>query len=90
MKKLRVAQIGTEHDHASEAFATVRKMSEYFDMAGFAFVEEDGTELYELRKHQFDGAPVLRLDEILEDPSIEAVLVETNDATLTKYARHAL
>lgn len=90
MKKLKVAQIGTEHDHASEIFETVRGMDEYFDVAGFCLIEEEGDALYQERKARFEGAPLLTPEAILNDSSVDAVLVESRDDHLTRYARLAL
>lgn len=90
MEKIRIAQIGTEHDHASEAFHTLRLLDDVCEVAGFCLIDEDGSELYEERKKRYDGCPRLSLEEILLDPSIGAVTVETSDRLLTKYALLAL
>ncbi len=86
MKKLRVVQIGTEHDHAAESFDTLRKMTDVFEVAGYCTVPEDGTVKLEKKRELYEGVPCLDLEKVLGDPTVDAVTVETNDLSLTKYA----
>ena len=86
MKKLRVVQIGTEHDHAAETFDTLRKMTDCFEVLGYCPIPEDGTVKLEKRCEIYDGASRLDLEKVLSDPGVDAVVVETNDLSLTKYA----
>ena len=41
MKKIRIAQIGTGHDHAADIFATLNFLSDIFEVVGYAEVPED-------------------------------------------------
>ncbi len=90
MKKLRVAQIGAGHDHAAEAFKTLRELDDLFEVVGYCTPEEADVKRAELRQDKYGGARHMTLDEILSDPSIDALTVETDDSVLTKYAAIAL
>ena len=49
MKKLKVIQIGGEHDHAAPVFSSLRRQSDLFDVLGYVIPEDD-------LNYQFDGA----------------------------------
>ena len=90
MRKIRIAQIGiNRNSHASDIFKTIRKLPEAFEVVGYALVEDE-EEYFEKKKEAVEGAPRLSLDEILSDPTIEAVTVETDEIHLTRYARLAV
>ena len=86
MKKIRIAQIGmNQHSHAGCVFHSLKEFPDVFDIAGYALVEDER----ETCKHKlkpFEGYRELTLEEILNDPTIEAVTVETDEIHLTKYA----
>lgn len=89
MRKIRIAQIGTNrYSHAPEIFIRMKEMSELFDIAGYALVEDE-RETCANKMYAFEGYPELTLEEILEDPTIEAVAVETDEIHLLKYAQMA-
>lgn len=95
MRKIRIAQIGTAHDHAAVIFSTLRKMSDIFEVVGYAEVDEDDLP-YESAKSQmranakhFEGAKRYTVDEILAMPDLDAVAIETFDLYLVKYAQMA-
>ena len=89
MRKIRIAQIGiNKHSHGSQIFKTLKENPDVFDVAGYAIVENEREESLE-RLGCFEGYPELSLEEILNDESIEAVTVETDEIHLTKYARLA-
>lgn len=85
MKKIRVAQIGSGHDHATAMWGSINRLSDLFDIAGYYLPEEE-KELYPERTKAFSNAKELTLDEILNDPTITAVIVETQEISLTKYS----
>ncbi len=89
MKKIRIAQIGlNQHSHSTELFYSLTMLSDIFDVVGYALVEDERV----VCSHKlgcFDGYPELMLEEILNDPSIEAVAIETDEIHLTKYAQMA-
>ncbi|MBP5617659.1 MAG: hypothetical protein J6X61_00730 [Clostridia bacterium] len=86
MRKIRVAQIGlNEYSHATFVFKSMKKQAELFDIAGVVLPEKE-RERYPAIARVFDGVPALTLDEVLADPAIEAVVVETDEVYLTQYA----
>ena len=86
MRKIRIAQIGINRDsHARSIFNSLKKQNEIFEIAGYALVENE-REIFSDLLGTFDGYPELTLKAILEDPTIEAVTVETEECHLTKYA----
>ena len=89
MRKVRIAQIGmNRYSHAPEIFHTMSIHPEIFDLVGYALVEDERETCKEKLKC-FDDYPELTLDEILNDPTIEAVTVETDEIHLLKYAQMA-
>lgn len=86
MRKIRVAQIGTSrYSHGNEIFATLVKHPEVFDIAGYALPEGE-KERFPFSKHVFSGYKEMSVQEIMDDDSIEAVVIETEEIYLTKYA----
>ena len=89
MKKIKIAQIGiNRYSHAPEVFHTLSIHPEIFELVGYALVEDE-RETCKDKLNWLDGYPELTLDEILNDPSIEAVAIETDEIHLTKYAQMA-
>ena len=86
MRKIKIAQIGiNKHSHATQIFATLKALPDVFEIAGYALVEGEREECKQ-KLSVFDGYKELTLEEILNDESIEAVTVETDEIHLTKYA----
>ncbi len=86
MSKVRIAQIGTNgYSHGNDIFNTLKKQPELFEIAGFCFPEGE-REKFPERMADFAGYPELTLRQILDDESIVAVAVETEEIYLTKYA----
>lgn len=78
-KRIRIGQIGTRHAHAEGKMATMRKLSDLFEVVG---IVEPNTELRE-RAHKRDTYAGLRWmseAELLETPDLEIVAIE-NDMT---------
>ena len=89
MKKIRIAQIGANrYSHAPDIFHTMAIHPEIFELVGYALVEDERVTCKD-RMKLFEGYPELSLDEILNDPTIEAVTVETDEIHLLKYAQMA-
>ena len=87
MKKIRIAQIGVNrYSHATEIFKTLKSMPELFEIVGYAIVEDE-RETCEAKLPAFDGYREMTVEEILADPTIDAVTVETDEIHLLKYAR---
>ena len=89
MERIRVAQIGIGHDHASGVFETLQLMQDEVEIVGYCIPDDDRT-FVETRIKYYAGFPQLSLEEILNDPTIRAVTVETEDHLLTKYTQFAL
>lgn len=86
MKKVKIAQIGTsEYSHGLSIFRSLVKQSDIYDVAGYALPENEREKFPQAVK-VFDGYREMSVEEILNDPEIEAVAVETEEIYITKYA----
>lgn len=89
MRKIRVAQIGINaHSHSNEIFRSIKKQSDIFEIAGYVLPENEKERIPQ-KAEALQGYTELTLDEILDDPDIEAVTIETDEIYLTKYALSA-
>ena len=90
MRKIRIAQIGmNRYSHAPEIFETMKLYPEVFDLVGYAVVEDERETCADKIEKYFAGYEELSVEEILNDPTIEAVAVETDEIHLLKYAQMA-
>lgn len=95
MKKIRIAQIGTGHDHAADIFATLTYLSDIFEVVGYAEVPEDdissawAQNYYQQKREVYKDAKKYTVEEILSMTDLDAVAVETLDLHLVKYAQMA-
>lgn len=86
MRKIKIAQIGiNQFSHGRHIIETMKSLSDVFDIVGYCLPENEKERFPEIIGC-FDGYPELTLDEIMNDPEIEAVTVETEEKYLTKYA----
>lgn len=86
MKKIKIAQIGTSYNsHGNNIWLSLLKQSDIFEVVGYAFPENE-REKFPERAKAFDGYREMTVEEILNDPEIEAVTVETEEIYLTRYA----
>ena len=86
MKRIKIAQIGTStFSHGNDIFNCLKRLDDIFEIVGFALPENE-REKYPGRMADFDGYTEFTVDEILNNPEIEAVTVETEEKYLTKYA----
>lgn len=85
---LKIAQIGMGHDHASGILKEIKKQNDVFEIAGVYLPEEEKefAYFYDKNMEEAEGIKRLSLDEILNDPTITAVIIETSEKMLTKYA----
>ena len=89
MKKIKIAQIGTSRNsHGNDIFRCLKDNSDIFEIVGFALPENE-REKFPERIAEFEGYTELTVDEILNNPEIEAVTIETEEIYLTKYAAMA-
>ncbi len=90
MRKIRIAHIGCNlHSHAKQIFGALAAQPELFEIVGYT-LPEDERETAGKRVAAFAGYREMTLEEILNDPTIEAVTVETEELRLTKYAQLAI
>lgn len=86
MRKIKTAQIGTsKYSHGNEIFCSLKKQNEVFELVGYALPEGE-REKFPEKMNAFEGYREMSAEEILNDPEIEAVVIETEEKYLTKYA----
>lgn len=86
MKKVKIAQIGTsKYSHGRQCWDSLKKQSEIFDIAGYALPESENTKFPELMR-AYEGYRLMTVEEILNDSTITAVAIETEEKYLAKYA----
>ena len=86
MEKIRIAQIGTSrYSHGNSIWSSLVRQSDIFDVVGYALPEGE-REKFPENMAAFAGHREMTVDEILSDPTIEAVAVETEEIYITKYA----
>lgn len=88
MDKIRIAQIGIGHDHAKEIFPALCGLKDYFEVVGYALpeCEKQNPAYQKYIEKAFSGHREMTIEEILSDPTITAVAVETEEVNLSKYA----
>lgn len=86
MNKIKVAQIGTsDYSHGNLIWESIKKQSDIFEIAGYAMPENEDKK-FPRRMSAFENYQRLTVEEILNDPTIIAVIIETEEIYLTKYA----
>lgn len=85
MKKIKIAQIGAGHDHATAAITTLKLQSDIYDFIGYAVVDGDEP-VYDSNQWAYEDVKRMTVDEILNYPGLDAVCIETEDRRLTEYA----
>lgn len=89
MKKIKIAQIGTSHNsHGDFIFKSLKKQSDIFEVAGYAMPENE-KEKFPEHMGAFSAYREMTVEEILNNPEIDAVAIETEEMYLTKYAKMA-
>lgn len=95
MKPIRMALIGVnEHSHCVQIHTRFRQMTELFEVVAIAYPENEKQRLASTverlhttwEKAELPVLPEWTLEQILNDPTIEAVAVETDEIYCTKYA----
>ena len=86
MRKIKIAQIGTSRfSHGNDIFRTLTSLPELFEIVGYALPENE-REKFPERMAILEPYREMTVEEILSDPEIEAVTIETEEIYLTKYA----
>ena len=84
-KPLRIAQIGLEHDHAGVTLESIRKLTDDFEVIGYAEVNGEIAG-HKDREKAVAGLKKYTVEELLNMDGLDAVTVETHDTQLAKYA----
>lgn len=82
MKKLRIVQIGAEHDHSAPIMESLKRLDDVFELVGYAVPEGECV----LVPESYEGVPRLTAEEALSVPDLDAAIIETSEINLTKYA----
>lgn len=86
MRKIKIAQIGLNtNSHSNEIFSSLKRQNDIFEIVGYVLPENERERLFK-KTSILDGYKELTLDEVLNNPEIEAVTIETDEIYLTKYA----
>ena len=86
MRKIKIAFIGlNSYSHSNVIYESILKQNELFEVVGYNCPENEAEYLAH-KMCVFEGLRELTLDEILNNPEIEAVAIETDEIYLTKYA----
>ncbi len=92
MRRVKVAQIGMGHDHSWNAIESILSQPEVFELVGFAVPEcEENRFAERISKYRDEfGVPKLSVDEALNYPGLDGVVIETEERNLTEYAQMAV
>ena len=89
MGKIRIAQIGTSrYSHGNDVVNNLNT-NENYEIVGYCLPENEDRKCPE-RMADLEGYRRLTLEEILNDPTIDAVSVETEEYALARYALAAV
>ncbi len=86
---IKIAQIGMAHDHAEGKMSCVRKFLHIFEVIGIA---EENTEVRKAMGGQdcYKNIPLMSVDELLNTPGLDAVMVETDELSLVHTAQKCI
>lgn len=88
MQKLSVAFLGIGHDHALFILNSLKKQSDLFELAGY-YIPPQEKALFPDRLPHLASIPERPLEELLQDPGIHAVVIESEELRLTALAQQA-
>ncbi len=95
MRKIKIAQIGVGHDHAGVIFSALNRLTDIFEVVGYAEVPEDNIpdawaqERLKKERYNYQTAKKYTVEELLSMSDLDAVAIETYDLNLVKYAQMA-
>lgn len=89
MKKIKVVQIGTAHDHAKFVMDSLKKQNDIFELVGYVNPEPNSI-CFNMFKDTYADVKELTLEEALAYPGLDAVVVECEEHSLMKYASMAI
>lgn len=86
MRRIKAALIGINSlSHAQQICGSILKQTELFELVGYALPENEREKFPQVAA-LLDGYPEMSVEQILKDPQIEAVIIETEEIYLLKYA----
>lgn len=91
MRRIKIGQIGVNHEHAGGTLATLRALPEVFDVVGV--VKESAPAPFGTSDHRDDisaGLPEMTVEELFAVPGLEAVTVEAANRDLVATALPAM
>ena len=87
--RIRVGQIGTKHGHAAGKLEAVKKLGELFELVGV--VEEDQAQKNRIQgTGAFANCPWMTVEQLLNQPGLQLVFVETDVDQLLNVAEKCL
>ena len=88
MKPVKVAQIGSAHDHAVAAFRSLLKQKDVFDFIGFAEVPSPAPNpvIAASIAEEYKQVPRYTIEELLAMDDLEAVVIECEEESATAAA----
>jgi len=86
VRKIKIGFIGLNTlSHAGEILGSLKRQNEIFEIVGYTLPENEA-ERFPGKLQLFEGLKPMTLDEMMNDESIEAIAVETDEVYCTKYA----
>lgn len=85
MRRIKIVQLGVGHDHGECALGSMIKQSDLFEVAALALPQEEEAQFGDTAA-KYSGIAHMSVERALEIPGLDAVVVETQDERLTKYA----
>lgn len=76
-KRIKAAQIGTKHPHAAGKFTTMLDLDDIFEVAGLCEADNTQRERVSTRR-SYQSSTWLTEDQILGDPEVKLVAIETD------------
>ena len=86
MKKLKIIQIGIGHDHATAILDCMLMQTEIFEIAALAVPKSEKADFSDRIEKYKKRLPLMTVEEALDTEALDAVIVETEEVNLTKYA----
>lgn len=83
---IKVGQIGMGHDHAEATMLCLRKYPELFEVVGVAEENPEIKARFE-KQRGYVGLRFLSVDELLNYPQLDAVIIETEELKLVEIAK---
>lgn len=88
MERIRIIQVGMTHEHAAAKMVSLRKMEDIFEIVGY--VDDRATapqpHFYNPIRSEYDGLRKMTMDEALNEPAVQAALIEVPNNETVKTA----